>query len=824
MKPGFFLPTLFAGLVLFAAPGHCETPHLIKSIPADQAVDVSVTQGRIVLMFDQNMKMDSWSLMESGIHPFPPMLPMDEPWLDPLTFELKVKALQPGTTYAIQLNGNKRKGLVAAQDQLPLPVTTITFTTAAESVLPADKAKPVPQVRGAPPLADSQGNQDPTANEMQPLRIDRGWRFKVTRSIGFEGTESYQTGEQAAFRSLQKVVFTEEVLKTRTNTIDEARREIESARLHSLDPQAGQMMEQELVPAGSHFRLSHWPHGTTLFDGSSGQEIWDVDMVAVFAPPMVPRLWPQGLLQSGQKWSYQGAELVDRIGLIDVLGGTIELHVADITPDPSTGLEVAQIRGRLVTKVDLDTVVLGFDANVEIDLPLGLGVPFMVKFDGRLSGSGAFEDDRGQELAYAIEAKGTVLQIAQPANEVLAALGGTPVQSTQGVDTRGALRVPLNGGGSVLAYDGASGPGARPESSADEVGSSRTTGARAAVKRSPVHRYRLYEDVTEKAFTVLIPEGWKTEGGIMRIAPSQIQTIVDGCGKKLYFSIHDPDSRASITYFPTEIFHTSAPGTSWLSVAPGQVLNGMKQMPQVLTPAQYVAQIVFPSSRPDASNVQWGEIKPLTSLADAWNRAFHSEDPVPPRVIAESVEVAYDRAGTRFAELWTALITTTSVNTSTVWLPDFAVVAGGPVDRVEAMAPVLKAVITSFRMNPSWMANMIADFDACTKKVAKTQEGIREHERRISQRLMQVQKEIQAIDNDIVANRDATRSTIQEHEHNVLMGEDKYEDTGTGTRYLIDMRYERNFTDGETLIQTNDWLYEPPPGYRDMRNISITGD
>ena len=171
MKPGFFLPTLFAALVLFAAPGHCETPHLIKPIPADQAVDVSVTQGRIVLMFDQNMKMDSWSLMESGVHPFPPMLLMDEPWLDPLTFELKVKALQPGTTYAIQLNGNKRKGFVAAQDQLPLPVTTITFTTAAEGVLPADKAKPAPQVQGAPPLANSQGNQDPTANGQLRYRV-----------------------------------------------------------------------------------------------------------------------------------------------------------------------------------------------------------------------------------------------------------------------------------------------------------------------------------------------------------------------------------------------------------------------------------------------------------------------------------------------------------------------------------------------------------------------------------------------------------------------------------------------------------------------------
>lgn len=43
------------------------------------------------------------------------------------------------------------------------------------------------------------------------------------------------------------------------------------------------------------------------------------------------------------------------------------------------------------------------------------------------------------------------------------------------------------------------------------------------------------------------------------------------------------------------------------------------------------------------------------------------------------------------------------------------------------------------------------------------------------------------------------------------MGNDTYEDDGTGNRYLIDMSYERNFTDGETIIQTNDWQFEPPP-------------
>ena len=42
--------------------------------------------------------------------------------------------------------------------------------------------------------------------------------------------------------------------------------------------------------------------------------------------------------------------------------------------------------------------------------------------------------------------------------------------------------------------------------------------------------------------------------------------------------------------------------------------------------------------------------------------------------------------------------------------------------------------------------------------------------------LRKVQQQISDIDNEIVANRNNTRSVIQEHEHNTLVGLDKYED------------------------------------------------
>ncbi len=630
-----------------------------------------------------------------------------------------------------------------------------------------------------------------------------------------EGNETYQSGEQAPFRVFQKIVFIEEVSRTSGAEIQEATRQIESAQLHSLNPMSGQMEAEELIAPGSTFLVSHTPYGTTLVDGDSGQEVWDPEVASAFSPPLVPRLWPEGELRVGQKWSYQGSELVNRIALIDALGGKIDLQIDEIKAEPSTGLDTAAIRGKLRTKVDLGVVVLDFDAKVEIDLPLAVGIPFMVKFEGQLSGAGEAEDERGQPVNYQIQGTGSVLQVTQPSDKVLAAAGAQLSGQDEPVDTTGALRVPIpgnmgqpnRGGGAVNL---------RSQTTDSDIAPPRTN------KTGPVYRYRIYEDNTERAFTVLIPEGWQTEGGIMQIPQHQVQTVVDGCGKKLYFSIYDPSTQSYITYFPTEMFHTPAPGTSMMNITPGQVLNGMMQMPQLMTPAEYVAQIVFPSSRPDASNVEWGNTKSLGTLAAAWNQAFHSEDEIRPQVIAESIEVAYDREGTRFAELWTALITSYSVHTSTVWTPDFAVVAGGPLATVEKIAPVLKAVITSFRMNPTWMATTIAGFDECTKGVAATQEKIRALDRKISNRLAKVQREMRSIDNEIVAGHDATRSSIQEHEHNTLMGNDEYEDTATGNRYILDLGYERNFTDGETIIQTDDWLFEPPPDYREMRNINIS--
>lgn len=109
-----------------------ESPSLMRSEPADGTTNLPTDLGALRFHFSREMNPNSHSCCKSPLGEFPPLLDDGEaPWRDSQTFELKLMPLTPGTTYAIQLNSEKRKGFRSAADNEPLPVTTIRFTTAA---------------------------------------------------------------------------------------------------------------------------------------------------------------------------------------------------------------------------------------------------------------------------------------------------------------------------------------------------------------------------------------------------------------------------------------------------------------------------------------------------------------------------------------------------------------------------------------------------------------------------------------------------------------------------------------------------------------------
>ncbi len=127
-KSCFLLATslLLAASIAYAVPA----PRLIISDPANHSGGIPLDLAEIRLFFDQPMNQSSWTLYPVPDLLFPPMASDNErPWVDANTFVLKIQPLAPATSYGVQLNSPTRHGFQSAEDQAPLDVTILRFTT-----------------------------------------------------------------------------------------------------------------------------------------------------------------------------------------------------------------------------------------------------------------------------------------------------------------------------------------------------------------------------------------------------------------------------------------------------------------------------------------------------------------------------------------------------------------------------------------------------------------------------------------------------------------------------------------------------------------------
>ncbi len=168
-------------LTLVASSHAGPPPRVVSSIPADGTQDVPVDIGKIVIVFDRTMRTTSHTLVEVKGVTFPPVVYDDDPWQDPLTFVIRLQRLQPATTYAIQLNTERRTGFASSRDQTPLPPTRLSFRTAGSSS-PSSTAPPcVSQgsVKGAHQPIVYRRMWEPRERAFWLLAPD-GWKIECT--------------------------------------------------------------------------------------------------------------------------------------------------------------------------------------------------------------------------------------------------------------------------------------------------------------------------------------------------------------------------------------------------------------------------------------------------------------------------------------------------------------------------------------------------------------------------------------------------------------------------------------------------------------------
>ena len=301
---------------------------------------------------------------------------------------------------------------------------------------------------------------------------------------------------------------------------------------------------------------------------------------------------------------------------------------------------------------------------------------------------------------------------------------------------------------------------------------------------------QLYREPYQGAFHILIPKGWKADGGMI---PSGVQwNVVDLVENNIRFRVTSPDGKSFFGWYPRfyfqdpQIIMRSSGGI--LQPQTGQVLNGCWLYPY-LNVAQYVQYIVFgqlsqnefQNPRIIGNTVPAPELKPwvpqMASRSDYGYVNFECTINGTP-MVGRLYSINYEVRGV----IWTTVGTFG-------WL--------APKSRWQEDERVMELCLRSFRLDPRWVKKA----SAATRYRA--------------QKYHQVIQDIHRIDNEITQHRNQTRSGIQEEFYKVITEQIETYDPESGRMKYLPM-YNHAYTDG----QGNYFLRDDDDGTLPFENAS----
>lgn len=331
---------------------------------------------------------------------------------------------------------------------------------------------------------------------------------------------------------------------------------------------------------------------------------------------------------------------------------------------------------------------------------------------------------------------------------------------------------------------------AEPASSEAGAGAGAAGQPGGKLARAVFHRYI---DQTEGAFLVLLPNGWQTRGGMVRVNPL---TAPGGVGNateaKIDFTMmREAEGHVMIRWLPKINYAQPSPYNAML----GGNWNGM---PVVAMPraADYLTQMLFPQLRPAARDARVIETQERPDVVAALQQmgvaqAMRQQGG---QYTAEAVTVTvgYEEEGIRYREILFVALEGFNLMGTELWSNPFTIVARAPEPEFEAYGPVARIVINSFALNPQWMA-------------AEMQGQIQR-----AQIVQNTMRELANIDAEIARNRAQTMSQINHEQYLNLTNQERYVNPHTGQEELgsNEWKYRWENSSGE-IIYTDDGTWDP---------------
>jgi hypothetical protein len=227
------------------------------------------------------------------------------------------------------------------------------------------------------------------------------------------------------------------------------------------------------------------------------------------------------------------------------------------------------------------------------------------------------------------------------------------------------------------------------------------------IKASAV--FHRMDEPNERAFSVLVPDGWKITGGIKRIANPN-QRPIEGSGEvKLYMKVCSPDEQCVVCWLPDNRFialvHQRNGRNTPAKNVNGDNYQGMTVMSKS-SPVEFARQVILPFAHPHADEIRITGVQEISSAEDIYGGLYALIFPgrdAGYHLFAGTIE--YQENGVIFDERLVYVINDFKSDNSLVWGNRETWYVRAEKGKFDSMAPVFNTIVQSFRISQKWMVN-----------------------------------------------------------------------------------------------------------------------
>ncbi|MBN1290237.1 MAG: hypothetical protein JXB48_00225 [Candidatus Latescibacteria bacterium] len=302
-------------------------------------------------------------------------------------------------------------------------------------------------------------------------------------------------------------------------------------------------------------------------------------------------------------------------------------------------------------------------------------------------------------------------------------------------------------------------------------------------------------ETNEKAFSLLIPKGWQTEGGIFRVDPTAQGGPSQSIAAKLDFSVKK-DSKGTVLmrWLPDVLFFdaSKSPAGQMGLLPPGSNYQGMTVSPIMLA-TDFIRQVVFPYAHPQVLNFDIIEQKRLPDIAQKYQEGMSKYAPqMTFSYDAALMTVTYQEGGVAYTEKLFAVVENWGAMGAGMWGNKDTFLLRAPKNELSQWEPVFSIVQSSVQLNQQWVAGEIK---------GQMQRG---------QIALQTQQEIQRIGQEITEHRQKTNAEIHNDMFLTLTDQEEYVNPYTNKVETGSNQWQHRWTnESGDVIYTDDESYNP---------------